>query len=93
MVVKWQEAAPPSRRAGVLSVNRDAQANTHIGVKNVICMCALFAGHRRVAERGVKSIDGPLQQTPMGISRIPRYFFVVKAGNLPDSQAQFSVIA
>lgn len=86
---------PGSSGSPVLIFNQggytDAQGNTHLGANRVILMGVLFAGPQHVAEGEIQTIDVPLQQVSISMSRIPNNLgFVVKARKLLDFKAQLS---
>lgn len=86
---------PGSSGSPVLIFNQggytDAQGNTHLGANRVIFMGVLFAGPQHVAEGEVQTIDVPLQQVSISMSRIPNNLgFVVKARKLLDFKAQLA---
>ena len=63
----------------------DARGNLNIGGNRVILLGALFAGPQHVAPGEVKTIDVPLQQVPISLSRIPNNLgFVVKSQKIND---------
>lgn len=86
---------PGSSGSPVLIFNQggytDAKGNTHLGANRVILMGVLFAGPQHVAQGEVQTIDVPLQQMSISMSRIPNNLgFVVKAGKLLDFKAQLT---
>ena len=63
----------------------DARGNTHMGTNRVILMGVLFAGPQHIAEGEIQTIDIPLQQIPISLSRIPNNLgFVVRSDKLRD---------
>ena len=63
----------------------DAKGNTFMGTNRVILMGVLFAGPQHIAEGEIQTIDIPLQQVPISLSRIPNNLgFVVKSIKLLD---------
>jgi hypothetical protein len=86
---------PGSSGSPVLIFNQggytDAQGNTHLGATRVILLGVLFAGPQHVAEGEIQTIDVPLQQITISMSRIPNNLgFVVKARKLLDFKAQLA---
>lgn len=66
----------------------DAKGNMFIGANRVLLMGVLFAGPQHVAEGEIQTIDIPLQQVPISLSRIPNNLgFVVKSSKLLDFKA------
>jgi hypothetical protein len=56
-----------------------------MGGIRVILMGVLFAGPQHIAEGEIQTIDVPLQQIPISLSRIPNNLgFVVKSERLRD---------
>jgi hypothetical protein len=63
----------------------DAKGTTHIGKGRIILLGILFAGPQHVAEGEIQTIDIPLQQVPISLSKIPNNLgFVVKSQKLLD---------
>ncbi len=63
----------------------DAKGNINIGGSRVILLGTLFAGPQHVAEGEIQTIDIPLQQVPISLSRIPNNLgFVVKSEKILD---------
>lgn len=86
---------PGSSGSPVLIFNQggytDAKGNTYVGANRVILMGVLFAGPQHVAQGEVQTIDVPLQQVSISMSRIPNNLgFVVKARKLLDFKAQLA---
>ena len=84
---------PGSSGSPILIFNQggyvDAQGTMHLGTNRVILLGVLFAGPQHVAEGEIKTIEIPLQQIPISLSRIPNNLgFVVKAQKLHDFKAQ-----
>ena len=80
---------PGSSGSPVLIFNQggymDAKGNTFMGTNRVILMGVLFAGPQHIAEGEIQTIDIPLQQVPISLSRIPNNLgFVVKSIKLLD---------
>lgn len=89
---------PGSSGSPVLIFNQggytDAQGNTHIGANRVILMGVLFAGPQHVAQGEIQTIDVPLQQVSISMSRIPNNLgFVVKSCKLLDFKARLAAMA
>ena len=83
---------PGSSGSPVLIFNQggytDAKGNTMVGGTRVILMGILFAGPQHVAEGEIQTIDVPLQQIPISLSRIPNNLgFVVKSSKILDFKA------
>ncbi len=67
----------------------DAQGNMNLGGSRVLLLGVLFAGPQHVAEGEIATIDVPLQQLSISLSKIPNNLgFVVKARKLNDFRAQ-----
>ncbi len=67
----------------------DAQGSLNLGTSRLILLGVLFAGPQHVAEGEIKTIEIPLQQVPISLSRIPNNLgFVVKAQKLHDFKAR-----
>ncbi|PWK80721.1 trypsin-like peptidase [Fulvimonas soli] len=84
---------PGSSGSPVLIFNQggymDANGNLNLGGTRVILLGVLFAGPQHVAEGEVQTIDVPLQQLSISLSKIPNNLgFVVKAQKLHDFRAQ-----
>jgi hypothetical protein len=84
---------PGSSGSPVLIFNQggymDANGNMHVGGNRVILLGILFAGPQHVAEGEVKTIDVPLQQLSISMSKIPNNLgFVVKSQKLHDFRDQ-----
>ena len=63
----------------------DARGNFNLGGSRVMLLGILFAGPQHVAPGEVQTIEVPLQQVPISLSRIPNNLgFVVKAQKLND---------
>ncbi len=63
----------------------DAQGIIHMAEWRVILLGVLFAGPQHVAEGEVQTIDVPLAQIPISLSKIPNNLgFVVKAQKIAD---------
>jgi hypothetical protein len=63
----------------------DARGNLNLGGSRVILLGALFAGPQHVAEGEIQTIDVPLKQIPISLSKIPNNLgFVVKAQKIND---------
>jgi hypothetical protein len=83
---------PGSSGSPVLIFNQggytDAKGCAHIGASRVILMGVLFAGPQHVAKGEIQTIDIPLQQVPVSLSRISNNLgFVVKSIKLNDFRA------
>lgn len=86
---------PGSSGSPVLIFNQggymDANGNLNLGGTRVILLGVLFAGPQHVAEGEVKTIDVPLQQLSISMSKIPNNLgFVVKSQKLQDFRAQLA---
>lgn len=86
---------PGSSGSPVLIFNQGgyttAQGNTRLGTNRVLLMSILFAGPQHVAEGEVQTIDLPLQQVSISMSRIPNNLgFVIKARKLLDFKAMLA---
>lgn len=84
---------PGSSGSPVLIFNQggymDAQGNMNLGGSRVLLLGVLFAGPQHVAEGEIATIDVPLQQLSISLSKIPNNLgFVVKARKLNDFRAQ-----
>lgn len=80
---------PGSSGSPVLIFNQggytDARGNTYMGANRVILLGALFAGPQHVAEGEIKTINIPLVQVPISLSKIPNNLgFVVKSQKIID---------
>lgn len=80
---------PGSSGSPVLIFNQggytDARGNTFVGANRIILLGALFAGPQHVAEGEIKTINIPLAQVPISLSKIPNNLgFVVKSQKLMD---------
>jgi hypothetical protein len=89
---------PGSSGSPVLIFNQggytDARGNTNLGASRVILMGVLFAGPQHVAHGEIQTVDVPLQQVSISMSRIPNNLgFVVKARKLVDFKAQLAARA
>lgn len=63
----------------------DARGNLNIGGSRVMLLGVLFAGPQHVAEGEIKTIDIPLQQIPISLSKIPNNLgFVIKSRKILD---------
>jgi hypothetical protein len=63
----------------------DASGNIHVGTGRLLLLGILFAGPQHVAQGEVQTIEVPLQQQTISLSRIPNNLgFVVKAQKLMD---------
>lgn len=66
----------------------DARGNLNIGSGRILLLGVLFAGPQHVAEGEIKTIDVPLSQIPISLSKIPNNLgFVVKASKINDFRA------
>ncbi|QNN48119.1 trypsin-like peptidase domain-containing protein [Thermomonas brevis] len=86
---------PGSSGSPVLIFNQggymDANGNLTLGGTRVILLGVLFAGPQHVAEGEIKTIDVPLQQLSISMSKIPNNLgFVVKSQKLQDFRAQLA---
>lgn len=84
---------PGSSGSPVLIFNQggytDAKGNMHLGGGRVILLGVLYAGPQHVAEGEIRTINVPLQQVPISLSKIPNNLgFVVKAQKIIDFKAQ-----
>ena len=80
---------PGSSGSPVLIFNQgaytDAQGSMHLGQGRVLLLGVLFAGPQHVAEGEITTINVPLQQVPISLSRIPNNLgFVVKSQKILD---------
>lgn len=80
---------PGSSGSPVLIFNQggytDARGNTYMGANRIILLGALFAGPQHVAEGEIKTINVPLAQVPISLSKIPNNLgFVVKSQKIMD---------
>ena len=87
---------PGSSGSPVLLFNQggymDAAGNYNIGANRVLLLGILYAGPQHVAEGEIKTIDVPLRQIPISLSRIPNNLgFVVKSQKLYDFKALLNV--
>lgn len=63
----------------------DAKGNLNLGGGRVILLGVLFAGPQHVAEGEIQTIEVPLAQIPISLSKIPNNLgFVVKAHKIAD---------
>lgn len=63
----------------------DAKGTLNLGGSRVILLGVLFAGPQHVAEGEIQTIDIPLKQLPISLSKIPNNLgFVVKAQKIND---------
>ena len=63
----------------------DAKGNLNLGSGRVILLGVLFAGPQHVAEGEIQTIEVPLAQIPISLSKIPNNLgFVVKAHKIAD---------
>lgn len=63
----------------------DAKGNLNLGGGRIILLGVLFAGPQHVAEGEIQTIDVPLAQVPISLSKIPNNLgFVVKASKIAD---------
>jgi hypothetical protein len=63
----------------------DARGNVILGGGRILLLGVLFAGPQHVAEGEIQSIDVPLAQVPVALSRIPNNLgFVVHARKIQD---------
>lgn len=63
----------------------DAKGNLNLGGGRIILLGVLFAGPQHLAEGEIKTIEVPLAQIPISLSKIPNNLgFVVKAQKLAD---------
>lgn len=63
----------------------DAKGNLNLGGGRVILLGVLFAGPQHVAEGEIQTIEVPLAQVPISLSKIPNNLgFVVKANKIAD---------
>jgi hypothetical protein len=66
----------------------DAKGNLNLGGGRLILLGVLFAGPQHVAEGEIQTIDVPLAQIPISLSKIPNNLgFVVKAHKIADFRA------
>lgn len=84
---------PGSSGSPVLIFNQggytDAKGSTHLGGNRVILLGVLYAGPQHVAEGEIRTIEVPLQQVPISLSKIPNNLgFVVKTQKIIDFKAQ-----
>jgi Trypsin-like peptidase domain len=89
---------PGSSGSPVLIFNQggyvDAMGSMHLGAGRVILLGVLFAGPQHVAEGEIQTIEAPLQQVSISLSRIPNNLgFVVKSQRLFDFKAQLVALA
>jgi V8-like Glu-specific endopeptidase len=80
---------PGSSGSPVLIFNQggytDAHGTTHVGATRIILLGVLFAGPQHVAEGEIQTIEVPLAQVPISLSKIPNNLgFVVKASKIAD---------
>ena len=63
----------------------DAKGNLNLGGGRVILLGVLFAGPQHVAEGEIQTIEVPLAQVPISLSKIPNNLgFVVKSQKIAD---------
>ncbi|OBU15040.1 zinc chelation protein SecC [Photobacterium aquimaris] len=63
----------------------DARGNMNLGGNRIILLGALFAGPQHVAQGEIQTINVPLKQVPISLSKIPNNLgFVVKAQKILD---------
>ncbi len=63
----------------------DAKGNLNLGGGRIMLLGVLFAGPQHVAEGEIQTIDVPLAQIPISLSKIPNNLgFVVKAEKIAD---------
>jgi V8-like Glu-specific endopeptidase len=63
----------------------DAKGNLNLGGDRLILLGVLFAGPQHVAEGEIQTIEVPLAQIPISLSKIPNNLgFVVKASKIAD---------
>ena len=63
----------------------DARGNMNLGGNRIILLGALFAGPQHVAQGEIQTINVPLKQVPISLSKIPNNLgFVVKAKKILD---------
>ena len=63
----------------------DAKGNLNLGGGRVILLCVLFAGPQHVAEGEIQTIDVPLAQIPISLSKIPNNLgFVIKSRKIAE---------
>ena len=63
----------------------DAKGNLNLGSGRVILLGVLFAGPQHVAEGEIQTIEVPLTQIPISLSKIPNNLgFVIKAHKIAD---------
>lgn len=63
----------------------DARGNLNLGGGRLILLGVLFAGPQHVAEGEIKTIDIPLAQVPISLSKIPNNLgFVIKGHKIAD---------
>jgi hypothetical protein len=80
---------PGSSGSPVLIFNEGGYTNargvTHVGATRIILLGVLFAGPQHVAEGEIQTIEVPLAQVPISLSKIPNNLgFVVKASKIAD---------
>jgi len=80
---------PGSSGSPILIFNQggytDSKGNTIVGRQRVILLGVLFAGPQHVASGEITTIDVPLQQVPISLSKIPNNLgFAVKSSKLRD---------
>ncbi len=63
----------------------DAKGNLSLGGERIILLGVLFAGPQHVAEGEIQTVEVPLAQIPISLSKIPNNLgFVVKAQKIAD---------
>ncbi len=63
----------------------DARGCTYVGANRIILLGALFAGPQHVAEGEIQTIEIPLKQVPISLSKIPNNLgFVIKSQKILD---------
>ena len=63
----------------------DAKGTMHLGGSRIMLLGILFAGPQHVAEGEIQTINVPLAQVPISLSKIPNNLgFVVKSSKLAD---------
>lgn len=89
---------PGSSGSPVLIFNQgaytDAHGNMNLGAGRVLLLGVLYAGPQHIAEGEVRTINVPLQQIPIALSRIPNNLgFVVKSQRILDFKDQLIALA
>jgi Trypsin-like peptidase domain len=87
---------PGSSGSPVLIFNQngytDARGNTYVGSSRIILLGALFAGPQHIAEGEIKTINLPLAQVPISLSKIPNNLgFVVKSQKIMDFKSMLMI--